>query len=128
MMHYKGYFAAVEFDPDDRILHGRVAGIKDVVNFFSKTVDGIEMEFHKSVDEYLAYCRRRGEKPEKPVSGRFVVRVDPDIHRALAAMSDVRNRSINSIVQELLQQSLPTPPEMPSRKPGRRRRRARAVA
>src|SRR5438105_2200193 len=32
MMKYKGCLAVVEFDPDDRILHGRVAGIQDVIN------------------------------------------------------------------------------------------------
>ena len=30
---YKGYVAAVEFDPEDAVFAGRLVGIKDVVGF-----------------------------------------------------------------------------------------------
>jgi len=35
------------------------------------------------VDDYLDFCRERGEPPEKAVSGRFVLRVSPELHRQL---------------------------------------------
>ena len=38
-MHYNGYDARVEFDADDRIFVGHIAGIRDIVGFHGGSVD-----------------------------------------------------------------------------------------
>ena len=79
MMRYKSYFGKVEFDDEAKVLHGEVAGVRDVVTFQADSVEGIEKAFRESVDDYLAFCRKRGEAPEKPFSGQFVVRADAGV-------------------------------------------------
>ena len=64
---YKGYYADVEIDFEDHILHGRIDGIRDLVTFESETVDGIIREFHNAVEAYLAFCARHGKVPDMPV-------------------------------------------------------------
>lgn len=65
-MMYKGYTAHVERDPDDGVLHGWIAGIRDVITFEADTSEGLEREFRISVDDYLEWCAERGVEPNRP--------------------------------------------------------------
>jgi predicted HicB family RNase H-like nuclease len=71
MMIYKGYTANLEVDVEAGIIFGRVLDINDVVTFKGKTVEEGVQEFHKSVDDYLAFCEDLGEEPSKPFSGKL---------------------------------------------------------
>ena len=103
MMTYKGYGAKVEFDDDAMIFHGEVIGIRDVVTFQGKTVNELKKAFHDSVDDYLDMCQSRGEEPEKPFSGKFVVRVSPDVHRKIYIAAKRAGQSINAWLNMTLQ-------------------------
>ena len=96
MMTYKGYTAKVEFDEDNMIFHGEVMGIRDVVTFQGKSVGELEKAFRDSVDDYLEFCKERGEKPDKPFTGKFVVRLKPDIHRKVYIAAKKSRESINT--------------------------------
>ncbi len=61
-MQYLGYIGKVEFDPEANILHGELVGIRDVVTFQGRSVKEIEKAFRESVDDYLDFCRKRGEQ------------------------------------------------------------------
>jgi predicted HicB family RNase H-like nuclease len=71
MMKYKGYTGHVKYDDEAKIFHGEVLGIKDVVTFQGTTVDEIEQTFKDSVEDYLAFCKERGEEPDRPFSLMF---------------------------------------------------------
>ena len=103
MMNYKGYAAKVEFDDEAMIFHGEVIGIRDVVTFQGKSIKEIEKAFHDSVDDYLDLCKERGEAPDKPFSGRFVVRVSPEIHRKVYVSAKKSGQSINAWLNKNLQ-------------------------
>jgi predicted HicB family RNase H-like nuclease len=102
MMEHKGYIGKVEFDPDARIFHGEVVGIRDVVTFQGESVAELEKAFKDSVDDYLAFCRERGEKPDKPCSGQFVVRIPPELHRRVNMLAGASGKSLNAWVAEHL--------------------------
>ncbi len=101
-MQYKGYKARVEFDQDAGVLFGEVDGLRDVVTFEATDVKGLERAFRESVEDYLAMCAEKGEEPEKPYSGKFLVRVDPVIHREIATAAGRAGKSLNSFLGELL--------------------------
>lgn len=65
LLNYKGYTAAVEFDADDLLLAGRIAGINDVVGFHGRNAEEIVAAFHEAVDDYLETCAAIGKTPEK---------------------------------------------------------------
>lgn len=65
MMKYKNYIARIEFDDEDRIFVGRLAGIDDVVSFHGSTVNELETAFHESVDHYLEVSERTGRAAQK---------------------------------------------------------------
>jgi len=106
MMEYKGYIAKVEFDDRPGVFHGEVLNLRDVVTFEGKTVAELRKAFRESVDDYLEFCATRKEAPEKPFSGRFVLRLDPNPHRAIATKGSLENKSLNAWVQEVLQGAL----------------------
>ena len=102
MMEYKGYCGQVAFDDEQGLFHGEVLGLRDVVTFQGKSVAELRKAFRESVDDYLDFCLKRGEDPEKPVSGRFMLRVSPDLHRQLLVRAKCAGKSLNAwIVSQL---------------------------
>src|SRR4051812_30778720 len=103
MMEYKGYAGHAEFDDAAGIIHGEVVGIKDVVTFRGESVAELRQAFRDSVDEYLAFCARRGERPDKPFLGRINVRVEPTLHRKAAVAAKLAGASVNAWVTGLIE-------------------------
>jgi predicted HicB family RNase H-like nuclease len=106
MMEYKGYYGEAKVDEEAGILHGEVLGLRDVVTFQGRTVDEVRQAFRDSVDDYLEFCAERGEEPEKPFSGKILVRTDPEVHRALATRASLEGRSINAIINDAIDRAL----------------------
>ena len=102
MMKYKGYIGHVEYDDEAKIFHGKVVGLKDIITFQGKSVKELEQAFEDSVNDYLAFCKKRGEKPEKTFSGTFNLRIPPDLHAKLAFQARTMGVSLNNYVTEKL--------------------------
>jgi predicted HicB family RNase H-like nuclease len=101
-MSYKGYAARVEYDGDDEIFTGRIAGIRDSVSFHADTVKGLQDAFHEAVDDYLDTCAKLGKEPQKAYSGQVMFRVDPEVHRKAALAADLAGKSLNQWAEEVL--------------------------
>lgn len=106
MMEYKGYFAKVEYDDDAEIFHGEVINLRDVVTFEGETVKEIKKAFQDSIDDYLDFCTKRGENPEKPYSGKFIVRVEPELHKKLIIEAHKTGKSLNMWVNDAISKAL----------------------
>jgi predicted HicB family RNase H-like nuclease len=108
MIEYKGYRATVDFDGEARVFYGEVIDLNDVITFQGESVKELEQAFHDSVDDYLEFCKERGEKPEKPFSGKFVVRISPDLHRAITLCAAEHKESVNTYVRDVLEEAVET--------------------
>lgn len=102
MMKYKEYIGHVTYDNEAKTFHGEVMGLRDVITFQGHTVQELEQAFKDSVDDYLAFCKERGEKPEKTFSGNLRIRIDPDLHAQLALEASVHNKSLNTLIIDKL--------------------------
>jgi predicted HicB family RNase H-like nuclease len=102
IMSYKGYSARIEFDADDEIFFGSLAGVSDVVGFHAETVSALKQAFHDAVDDYVETCERLGRAPQKPYSGKMMFRVDPDIHARAAKAAELAGKSLNQWAEEIL--------------------------
>ncbi len=105
-MNYKGYEAIIEFDDEDRLFVGRVINIRDVIAFDGSSVDELEQSFQAAIDEYLQDCQSTGKTPDKPFSGRFNLRISPDLHRQAATKAYTEGISLNTLVEKALRQML----------------------
>lgn len=106
MMEYKGYIGHVEFDDEAGIFHGEVINTRDVITFQGKTVDEIKEAFRDSVEDYLDYCAKLGQEPEKPFTGKFMLRIPPDLHRKIYVAAKQSGESINAWIKEQLTHSV----------------------
>lgn len=98
MLSYKGYRGKVEYIDDARTFHGEVLGTRDVITFQGRTVNEIEKAFRDSIDDYLEFCKERGDEPDKPYSGKFVVRMPEKLHRCVADLAKLEDESINDVI------------------------------
>ena len=105
-MKYKGYAARIEYDAHDRIFVGHLVGLHDIVGFHGMSVDELESAFHEAVDDYLAACAKLGQQPNKPVSGKILLRVAPEIHSAAIMVAESEGKSLNKWAAHVLAEAV----------------------
>jgi predicted HicB family RNase H-like nuclease len=101
-MKYKGYEGSITFDEDAEIFHGEVINTRDVITFQGRSVTELKRAFKESVEDYLEFCAKKGQRPEKPFSGNLVIRIDPELHRKLAIQAKKKRKSLNAYIEERL--------------------------
>jgi len=104
-MKYRDYSARIEFDDEDRIFVGHLAGIQDIVGFHGSTVDELERAFHEAVDNYVRISEETGRPAQKPYSGNLMLRVPSEIHAAVAMAAEASGKSINQWATNILKQA-----------------------
>ncbi len=123
-MAYRGYTGSVEFSREDGILWGRVLGIRHMIDFEGESVAELEKDFHIAIDAYLKACREEGIKPDRPCSGKLLLRMPPEVHAGLARVAETTGRSANQLIVDavrvryLNEEPDPSPPKQ--RRKGRR--------
>lgn len=101
-LHYKGYSARIEFDDEDEIFVGHIAGIRDVIGFHAETVSDLKAAFREAVDDYIETCAKIGKEPQKPYSGKVMFRINPETHRKAAIAAELAGKSLNQWADEIL--------------------------
>lgn len=106
LLKYKDYHGTIEPDLDRKCLRGKVLYIDDLVTYEAESVSELEKEFQKSVDDYLAFCKEIGKKPQKPYKGTFNIRISPECHKRLAVKAQQLGYSINEAVRSAIEKWL----------------------
>lgn len=106
MMMDKGYIARIEYSEEDGCFVGHIAGIRDVIGFHGESVSELRAAFADAVEDYLETCEKLGRAPQKPYSGKIMLRVDPALHARAAALAEAQGKSLNAWTQELLQDAV----------------------
>lgn len=102
MLKYKDYEGSVEVSFSDKIFHGKLLFVNDLVTYEGADFDGLEAAFKEAVDDYLEFCVANNKEPEKPYKGVFNVRVSPELHKNLARKATIEDSSLNDIVAKIL--------------------------
>ena len=101
-MTYRGYSARIDFESSDGIFVGRLLGMNESIIFHGASVDELRGDFHFAVDHYLSECEKMGQKPEKPASGKLLLRLPADTHAALIIKAAGAGKSVNQFVSDML--------------------------
>jgi predicted HicB family RNase H-like nuclease len=101
-MNYKGYAARIEYSDEDGCFIGHIAGIKDVIGFHAESVNELRVAFEEAVNDYLATCAKAGRAPQRPYSGKLMLRVPPEVHARAAMMAEAHGMSINQWAADVL--------------------------
>lgn len=105
IMNYKGYSARVEYDDDDGIFFGQVAGLRDGIGFHADTVENLRKAFHEAVDDYIETCAKVGKEPEREYSGKVMLRLNPELHARIAKAAELAGMSINQWGERVFSQA-----------------------
>ena len=103
VMSVDGYNAKIEYDPDTDMFRGEILGLSGGADFYGKNPKELRSEFRKSLEVFLAVCREKGIAPRRSFSGKFNLRIPPELHERLAIVAQAEGKSINTVAQEALQ-------------------------
>jgi predicted HicB family RNase H-like nuclease len=104
-MRYKGYTASMAFDAEDMVIVGRVLGIDDIIAFHGESVAEFEARFHAVIEDYLCAAKALGSSPEKPASGKVMLRIAPEVHAAALKAAARSGTSLNKWAEKALGQA-----------------------
>jgi predicted HicB family RNase H-like nuclease len=94
-MSYKGYTTSMVFDTEDKIIVGRVQDVDDIISFHGESVSDFESNFHAAIEDYLAASKELNSAPEKPASGKVMLRIAPEVHAAALRAAARSGTSLN---------------------------------
>ncbi len=101
-MSYRGYTTNMIFDAEDKIIVGRVIDVDDIISFHGESVSEFEANFHSAIDGYVSACEQLGNPPEKPASGKLMLRVAPTVHAAALKAAARSGVSLNKWAEQAL--------------------------
>lgn len=104
-IQYKGYTGSVEFSEEDGIFYGKVMGIRSLISYEGENAKDLIHDFHGAVDDYIQTCEAEGRTPEVAYKGSFNVRISPELHKRLVIYATAHNMSLNSYIEETLENS-----------------------
>ena len=94
-MRYKAYHALTGYDDEDKIFVGPIAGIRSIAGFHGTIAVELESAFAEAVEDYLADCEEQGITPQRPYSGKIMLRVPPERHARVAMQAESHGMSLN---------------------------------
>lgn len=100
LMKYNDFVGSVRYNADDKVFHGKLEFITDLVTFEGTSVNELEAAFAEAVEDYLELCETVGKKPEKSFAGSFNIRMKPELHRQVSIASLEKGISLNQLVVE----------------------------
>ena len=106
LMKVDGYHARIEYDDETDQFRGEILGLSGGADFYGSSPEELRQEFKKSLDIFLDVCKEQGIDPRRHYSGKFNLRIPPELHEKLAMTAEAQGKSLNSLVQESLQRSV----------------------
>ena len=106
LMNVDNYHAKIEYDEETDQFRGEILGLSGGADFYGSTPDELRREFKKSLDVFLEVCKEQGIEPRRNFSGKFNLRIPPELHEKLAITAEVQGKSLNALAQEALQRSV----------------------
>jgi len=104
-IEYKGYIAKIELDPEIKKFCGTVINATPNT-FYGTSVKELEMEFTKTMEEYFKFCKEKNINPKKPYSGRFNLRISPELHGTISVAATTQSKSLNQWIVDTLQNAV----------------------
>ena len=105
-MTVDGFHAKIEYDEELDLFRGEILGLNGGADFYGKNPKELRTEFKKSLQVFLDVCQEKGIEPKSNFSGKFNLRISPELHEQLAIAAQAQGKSINLLAQEALQQSV----------------------
>ncbi len=105
-MDLDGYTAVIRYNPETDTFRGGIQGLSGGADFYGQTPDELRREFRASLDFFLETCAKQGIEPRKTASGKFMVRLSPDLHAQAAMAASADGISLNALVERAIRHEI----------------------
>jgi predicted HicB family RNase H-like nuclease len=102
IMEVDGYHAVIQFDPDIDMFRGEFLDLNGGADFYARDVSGLRREGAASLRVFLEMCEEDGVAPRRRYSGRFNVRLQPELHASVSVAAAAEGKSLNQWVADAL--------------------------
>ncbi|MCH4562736.1 type II toxin-antitoxin system HicB family antitoxin [Halomonas sp. EGI 63088] len=106
IMIIDGHRAVIQYDPDIEMFRGEFTGLNGGADFYADSVAALRQEGEASLRVFLETCRERGIEPRKSYSGKFQVRLPPELHESAVDAAMARGESLNQFVAHAIEHEL----------------------
>lgn len=103
---HNGFIGSVHFSAEDKVFHGKIEGINDLVTFEGSSVDGLSKAFHEAIEDYIELCKEAKKTPRRSYKGSFNIRVSPEIHGKAITKAKQLGISLNKLVQTAIEHEI----------------------
>jgi predicted HicB family RNase H-like nuclease len=104
IMTFEGHKAKIEYNPKMDMFRGEILGLNGGADFYGKTPDELRFEFKRSLKVFLDVCREKGIEPYKEYSGKFNLRIPPELHAEIASRASAEGKSLNQWIAETIEE------------------------
>ena len=94
----------IEYDAETDQFRGEILGLNGGADFYGRNPKELRSEFKKSLQVFLEVWKEKGIEPRRNYSGKFNLRIPPELHEQLAIVAQAEGKSINTVAQEALAQ------------------------
>jgi predicted HicB family RNase H-like nuclease len=94
--------AFIQYDPEIEMFRGEFVGLNGGADFYGKDIDTLKKEAEISLRVFLEICKEDNVEPYKKFSGKFNVRIKPEIHEKLTILAKSKMISLNDIVNSAI--------------------------
>jgi len=107
-MQIKGHRAIIQYDPEIEMFRGEFVGLNGGADFYARDIEGLRKEGIISLNAFLEMCKEDGVDPQKKYSGKFNLRMNPELHAKVSARAMASGKSSNQWITDLIDQSIHT--------------------
>lgn len=104
IMTIDGHKAVIEYDPEIEMFRGEFVNLSGGADFYASDIAGLRKEGSRSLKVYLDMCMEKGIEPYKNYSGKFNVRVTPELHAIIASVAAAKGKSLNEVIVEAVKE------------------------
>jgi predicted HicB family RNase H-like nuclease len=105
-MILEGYHAKIEYDAELDTFRGEILGLNGGADFYGRNPRELRTEFRKSLRTFLEVCKEKGIEPRRNYSGKFNLRIPPDLHEQLVIAAQAKGTSVNTLAREAIQKEI----------------------
>ena len=102
IMEITGYRALIQYDSEIEMFRGEFMGLNGSADFYANDIEGLKVEGAISLKVFLQMCTEDEVEPKKNFSGKFNVRIPPELHEDISNVAISEGKSLNQWVVETL--------------------------
>jgi predicted HicB family RNase H-like nuclease len=103
LLKHRNFQGTVMYSAEDKVLHGRVVGVRGLISYEGESVADLEADFRLAVDDYIADMQQEG-RAAIPASEVIPVVFSPALHERAIRFAEAHHQELTDIVEQAVSQ------------------------